>query len=538
MDLDSLASVVLWAIVLILMFGLQPWKTMNGMRNAMEHRPDRYSASLHIIDMDDGMHFGDRTPTTAGKGTAMQSGAQATKLDDKRIEHVRALRRAAIRRRQILVGSLLAVAVVVFVLALLLHFSPLFALIPVVLDVIVLALGVRASKQAREWEHKVAAAKRRAAKKKSASAKVARNRGTSAAAAASASGEPETQTATDAMSAQDIQAALERAKAEKIAALRARELERRAREAAARAQAQSVMPDDDAVEEAPATAAPSSNVPAAQAVQSPATIAPRSQRRHETGETPKAVRQQTDAKGAQPAAQQSSHQATMPVAGSSKPVAAKPTIKEKPAAEPEDFTNELERVSPSHALDAFELASNQDLISFSLGAPRHGKPVKAAEPQSLEIKSTKQVAHAEPVKAKPAAGDKAKTSSDAKPAAVGSEKDGMASRSDAKASVEESRSGRPVQGSSARPQRADARPAVNATSKQTAPVTPSSIRPASVPKDDAVSRLVGDKKVEEAAARRAERKAAVAAHAPVAAPKETEESLGVNVDAVLARRRG
>lgn len=532
MDLDSLASVVLWAIVLILMFGLQPWKTMNGMRNAMEHRPDRYSASLHIIDMDDGMHFGDRTPTTAGKGTAMQSGAQATKLDDKRIEHVRALRRAAIRRRQILVGSLLAVAVVVFVLALLLHFSPLFALIPVVLDVIVLALGVRASKQAREWEHKVAAAKRRAAKKKSASAKEARNRGAGAAAAAAASGEPETQTATDAMSAQDIQAALERAKAEKIAALRARELERRAREAAARAQAQSVMPDDDegAVEETPAAAAPSSSVPAAQAAQSPATIAPRSQRRHETGETPKAARQQTGATGARPAAQQSSHQATVPVAGSSKPVAAKPTIKEKPAAEPEDFTNELERVSPSHALDAFELASNQDLISFSLGAPRHGKPVKAAEPQSLEIKSTKQVAHAEPVKAK--------TPSDAKPAAAGSDKDGMASRSDTKASAEESRPGRPAQAASARPQRADARPAANAVSKQTAPVTPSSIRPASVPKDDAVSRLVGDKKVEEAAARRAERKAAVAAHAPVAAPKETEESLGVNVDAVLARRRG
>ncbi|MBT1177422.1 hypothetical protein [Bifidobacterium callimiconis] len=476
----------------------------------------------------------------------MQSGAQATKLDDKRIEHVRALRRAAIRRRQILVGSLLAVAIVVFVLALLLHFSPLFALIPVVLDVIVLALGVRASKQAREWEHKVAAAKRRAAKKSKASgaaAKGARNRGTGAgAAAASAAGEPDAQTATDAMSAQDIQAALERAKAEKIAALRARELERRAREAAARAQAQSVMPDDDeedVVEETPSAGVSSAGVPAAQSAQSPATIAPRSQRRHETGETPKVARQQA-AGGMRPATHKpvsAQSQTAATADGAAKPVAAKPAIKEKPAAEPEDFTNELERVSPSHALDAFELAANQDLISFSLGAPRHGKPVKAAEPQSLEIKSTKQVAHAEPVKAAPAADDKAKTSSDTKPAAVGSDKAGMTSRSDAKAAAEEQRSGRPVQGSSARAQRA-ARPAANAASKQTAPVTPSSIRPASVPKDDAVSRLVGDKKVEEAAARRAERKAAVAAHAPVAAPKETEESLGVNVDAVLARRRG
>ena len=502
MDLDSLASVVLWAIILVLLFGLQPWKTMNGMRNAMEHRPDRYSASLHIIDMDDGMHFGDRVPTTAGKGTAMQSGAQATKLDDKRIEHVRALRRAAIRRRRLLVGSLFAVAVVVFVLALLLHFSPLFALIPIALDGVVLALGVRASKQAREWEHKVAAAKRRASKRgPTASAGSAqRSRGRNAVQTVA---EPETQTATDAMSAQDIQAALERAKAEKLAALKARELERRAREAAARAQASAVMPED----EEPADSAPSA----------PAMITPRSQRHQDTGEAPKAVRQ--DARGPRhpgaavadgivPSAQQASAKSTASPSANQHTANQphKPVVKEKPASEPEDFTNELERVSPSHALDAFELASNQDLISFSLGAPRHGKPVKAAEPQSLEIKSTKQVAHAEPVKPAQEPVQKAATT------------DGDAQHAQDKAEP-----------------RTDAQKAVREA--DAASVT-DSVATSATSKDDAVSKLVNGKKIEEAAARRAERKAAVAAHAPVVAPAKTEESLGVNVDAVLARRRG
>ena len=40
---------------------------------------------------------------------------------------------------------------------------------------------------------------------------------------------------------------------------------------------------------------------------------------------------------------------------------------------------------------------SQDLISFSLGAPRDGADVEVDAPESMEIKSTKQVAKAVPV---------------------------------------------------------------------------------------------------------------------------------------------
>jgi hypothetical protein len=61
-----------------------------------------------------------------------------------------------------------------------------------------------------------------------------------------------------------------------------------------------------------------------------------------------------------------------------------------------DATNELSRISPSPALDAFEMAAAQDLISFSLGEARGKEPVPAEEVESLEIKSVRQVATAVP----------------------------------------------------------------------------------------------------------------------------------------------
>ena len=67
-----------------------------------------------------------------------------------RIAQVRSLRRAAIRRRRIIVVTLALVTVVVLVCAFSLRFSPLYALIPAAALGIVLALGVHASRQARE----------------------------------------------------------------------------------------------------------------------------------------------------------------------------------------------------------------------------------------------------------------------------------------------------------------------------------------------------------------------------------------------------
>ncbi|MDN6587550.1 MAG: hypothetical protein L0K77_09590, partial [Bifidobacterium crudilactis] len=61
-----------------------------------------------------------------------------------------------------------------------------------------------------------------------------------------------------------------------------------------------------------------------------------------------------------------------------------------------DATNELSRISPSPALDAFEMAAAQDLISFSLGEARGKQSVPAEEVESLEIKSVRQVATAVP----------------------------------------------------------------------------------------------------------------------------------------------
>ncbi|MCI1983347.1 MAG: hypothetical protein LKJ47_01035 [Bifidobacteriaceae bacterium] len=82
---------------------------------------------------------------------------QAVKqLSEEKISEIRSLRRASIRRRQILVGSLLLVAVALVVLGIVLHFSPLFALIPVALIAVVLFFGARAAKVARAWEESVA----------------------------------------------------------------------------------------------------------------------------------------------------------------------------------------------------------------------------------------------------------------------------------------------------------------------------------------------------------------------------------------------
>ncbi|WP_133119532.1 hypothetical protein [Bifidobacterium primatium] len=375
----------------------------------------------------------------------MRSAAQA-RLDDTKIAHVRALRRDAIRRRRVLVLSLLAVAVVILVLALALHFSPLFALIPVALDAAVLALGVRAAKQAREWERQVALAKKRAKIKRAKTAASVERTPAMAKAAESVDS-----TKTGAMSQEDIRRTIELAKAEKQAAI----AERKAREAQRKAAVEAANDKARKEMEARARERDEHAVQAESKHERPASSDSKTRKAEDTPETPKPV--------------------------------AKPVQEHKPA-EPEDYTAELEKVTSAHALDAFELASNQDLISFSLGSPRQGQDVPVAEPQSLEIKSTKQVAHAEPVKADAAA---SKPSVEEKP----SEKDAEAER--------------------------DAR---DREAKQV-------VRQSA----EAVAQIISAKKTGERTARRNERKA-VAAES-VSAPTASSDSLGVDVDAVLARRR-
>ena len=75
---------------------------------------------------------------------------------------------------------------------------------------------------------------------------------------------------------------------------------------------------------------------------------------------------------------------------------------ENEQAVPADATTELDEVRPARALDAFEVAASQDLISFTLGEPRNGFDVRPEAPESLEIRSTRQVAKAVPVEEEPA----------------------------------------------------------------------------------------------------------------------------------------
>ena len=284
MGYESLSTVVVLAIVVILMLIWLPRRTIKGMKRVIEHREDRFSPSLHLVDADSGTRFSDET-VAAAKGVLMQSTeAHKGATSEERIAEIRALRHAAVRRRRAIAVSLLTITVVVLVCAFALHFSPLFALIPAALLAAVLALGVRASKQAVAWERKVAryhakVKKRAAAERKRAQAEQA-----------------------------------ERAR------LRAQELAE-ARKVADEQLKTDVVPD-----------------------------------------------RTTERADAAPA-----------------------DVKEVGLSIHDERDNMAEEAK------TVAVKSTQDLISFSLGAPRDGADVEVDAPESMEIKSTKQVAKAVPV---------------------------------------------------------------------------------------------------------------------------------------------
>lgn len=354
MGYESLSAVVVLVIVVIVMAGWLPARTAKGMRTVAEHREDKYSPSLHLIDIDDGTRFSDEH-TPRAKGIIMQSDPKYTA---ERVAHVRQLRRAAIRRRRVLVLSLLALTVLVLVLAIALKFSPLFALIPGVLLVVSVALGARAAAQARAWEAKVAASRRRAARARAkAAAQVvvepAQSVGEDSGAADRSVNTAEADT--DVMEQREIRQALNRARQEQEKAFAERAARRAAaerkvlREAAERVAARADAGDDQLI-------------------------------RSEI-----AVVDEHDVESAEVTAAETATD-TAAVAESRNDTAAVP-----------DETSELASVSPSRALDAFDMASSPDLISFSLGAPRNGIDVATDAPESREIQSTRQVAKAVPV---------------------------------------------------------------------------------------------------------------------------------------------
>ncbi|RGI74285.1 hypothetical protein [Bifidobacterium pseudocatenulatum] len=325
MGYESLSTVVVLAIVIILMAFWLPKRTVKGMKRVIEHREDRFSPSLHLVDADSGTRFSDETAAKA-KGAIMQSNeTHEGKLTNERIAHVRALRRAAIRRRRIIVVSMLVITIVVLMCAFVLHFSPLFALIPASLLAGVLALGVRAAKQAAAWEHKVAKyrskmRKRAAAERKRAQEEQAERARLREQELAEIRRIAESQVPTDVMPEGEIRQAIDRGKADRDAVVSKRKEE------------------SEAKSEAKSAAEP--NVVDAQ---------------------------------------------VMP--------------DKKNGLSIHDERDEIAKTEGVDACDADSSAvagASQDLISFSLGAPRNGDDIVQDAPESMEIKSTRQVAKAVP----------------------------------------------------------------------------------------------------------------------------------------------
>lgn len=164
MGYESVSALLVLIILVALWFGWLPKHTVNGMKSILEHREDRYSPSLHLVDEWSATRVCDGTRTTA-KGVDMQPTEQKTerkqRFTKEYINHIRSLRRAAVRRRCMLV---LALSVLTFLVALVGFgglYSPAFALIPLAFLAIVLVCGARASKHARAWEARVASMRKK-----------------------------------------------------------------------------------------------------------------------------------------------------------------------------------------------------------------------------------------------------------------------------------------------------------------------------------------------------------------------------------------
>lgn len=387
MGYESLSTVVVLVIVAIIIVVWLPVRTANGMKRVDEHRQDRYSPSLHIVDAENGRRFGDIKPHKA-KGAAMPASTPSARLTSEHIAHVRELRRAAIRRRQILAVCLLAITVLVFAVSFPLHFSPLLALIPFVLLLLVLVLGANASRQARQWECKVVRYERAHSgtgwsKKPSAESKDSKrvNKAEPVAAVTAPAEKPAEQiedAATEVMEQRQIRRALrdaeiEQAKAKALrqsaAAYQAAEEHAKQSEKSDIAQSAadkpaaepSAMVDESAdrksaAETSESSATPDASVRTDKSIESDKSVAPRV-------EPSLTVRDERDERD------------------------------DAAAAAAADATSELVSVRPARALDVFDMSTSQDLISFTLGGEHNADNA----PESLEIKSTRQVSKAEPV---------------------------------------------------------------------------------------------------------------------------------------------
>ena len=385
MGYESLSTVVVLVIVAIIIVVWLPVRTANGMKRVDEHRQDRYSPSLHIVDAENGRRFGDIKPHKA-KGAAMPASTPSARLTSEHIAHVRELRRAAIRRRQILAVCLLAITVLVFAVSFPLHFSPLLALIPFVLLLLVLVLGANASRQARQWERKVVRYERAHSgtgwsKKPSAESKDSKrvNKAEPVAAVTAPAEKPAEQiedAATEVMEQRQIRRALRDAEIEQAKA-KAKAL----RQSAAAYQAAEEHAKQSEKSDIAQSAA---DKPAAE----PSAMVDESADRKSAAETSES--------SAAPDASARTDKSTKSDKSVAPRVEPSLTVRDERDERDDaaaDATSELASVRPARALDVFDMATSQDLISFTLGGEHNADNA----PESLEIKSTRQVSKAEPV---------------------------------------------------------------------------------------------------------------------------------------------
>lgn len=376
MGYESLSTVVVLVIVAIIIVVWLPVRTANGMKRVDEHRQDRYSPSLHIVDAENGRRFGDIKPYKA-KGAAMPASTPSARLTPEHIAHVRELRRAAIRRRQILAVCLLAITVLVFAVSFPLHFSPLLALIPFVLLLLLLVLGANASRQARQWERKVVRYERTHSgtgwsKKPSAESKDSKRvNKAEPVAAVTAPAEQIEDAVTEVMEQRQIRCALRDAEIEQAKAKALRQSS-----AAYQAAGEYAKQPDKSD-----TAQSAADKPAAE----PSAMVDESADRKSAAETSES--------SAAPDASARTDKSTKSVAPRVEPSLTVRDERDERDDAAADATSELASVRPARALDVFDMATSQDLISFTLGGEHNADNA----PESLEIKSTRQVSKAEPV---------------------------------------------------------------------------------------------------------------------------------------------
>lgn len=220
MGYDSLSTIIVVVIVLLGIAVWLPLRTSNSMKQVLEHRADKFSTSLHLVDEHSGTRFSDGR--THMEGVGMQPNTKQPGMPTaERVAQVRSLRRAAIKRRRIIVAALALITVVVLVCAFSLRFSPLYALIPGALLAVVLAFGVHASKQAREWEHELSLARKRVAGNKAVleAQKKAREEREAQRVQEQAQAQAVAETPTDEMTQREIRQALHKAQVEQRKAL-------------------------------------------------------------------------------------------------------------------------------------------------------------------------------------------------------------------------------------------------------------------------------------------------------------------------------